>query len=227
MTEFLVALGAFLLAHAIPPLPPIRGGLVSRLGRRLYLILYSGLSLVLIAWLISAAMRAPYLPLWTPLPWHAAIPVIVMPVALWLAIGGLAEANPLSVSIRSADAMAEPGPMAAITRHPVLWAFLLWSGAHIPPTSHAVALILFGGMALLALAGMFALDRRARKRLGGERWAALAARAPLLPFAGVARGTVGLSSFLAWPAAATVLIYLWFLLDGHRRLIGPDPLAML
>ena len=227
MTEFLLALSAFLLAHAIPPLPSVRGRLVALFGRRTYLILYSGLSLLLIAWLISAAIRAPYLPLWTPVPWQAAIPVALMPIALWLLIAGLAEGNPLSVSIRPAAATAEPGPMASVTRHPVLWGFLLWSVAHIPPTGHVVALILFGGMALLALAGMFALDRRAKRRLGAERWAALAEDAPLLPFAGIARGTAGLRAVLSWPAAATLLIYLWFLLDGHRRLIGPDPLAWL
>lgn len=227
MTEFLLALSAFLLAHAIPPLPSVRGRLVAFLGRRVYLILYSGLSLVLIGWLISAAIRAPYLPLWTPVPWQAAIPVVIMPIALWLLIAGLAEGNPLSVSIRPADATAEPGPVASITRHPVLWGFLLWAVAHIPPTGHVVALILFGGMALLALAGMLALDRRAKRRLGAGRWETLAARAPLIPLAGIARGNAGLRAILAWPAAATLLIYLWFLLDGHRRLIGPDPLGWL
>ena len=225
MIEFLLALSAFLLAHAIPPLPPVRGRLVALFGRRIYLILYSGLSLILIAWLISAAIRAPYVPLWTPVPWQAAIPVVIMPIAMWLLIAGLAEGNPLSVTIRPAPATAEPGPMAPITRHPVLWGFLLWAVAHIPPTGHVVALILFGGMALLALAGMFALDRRARKRLGAEQWEMLAARAPLIPFAGISRGSSVLRAVVSWPAAAALLVYLWFLLDGHRRLIGPDPMA--
>jgi uncharacterized membrane protein len=225
MIEFLLALSAFLLAHAIPPLPSVRGRLVALFGRRIYLILYSGLSLVLLAWLITAAMRAPHVQVWYPLPWHAAIPVVVMPIALWLLIAGLAEGSPLSVSIRPADATTEPGPMASITRHPVLWGFFLWSVAHIPPTGHVVALILFGGMALLALAGMFALDRRARKRLGAERWEMLAARSPLIPFAGISRGSSVLRAVVSWPAAAALLVYLWFLLDGHRRLIGPDPMA--
>jgi uncharacterized membrane protein len=149
MTEFLTAIAAFLFAHAIPPAPPVRTWLIGWLGRRAYLTLYSLLSLVLIVWVISAAMRAPYLPLWYPAAWQAAIPALVMPVSLWLLIAGLAEPNPLSVSIRKADDSAEPGPMAAVTRHPVLWAFLLWALAHIPPTGHVVAFILFGGMAFL------------------------------------------------------------------------------
>ena len=225
MIEFLLALSAFLLAHAIPPLPPVRGRLVALFGRRIYLILYSGLSLILIAWLISAAIRAPYVPLWSPVPWQAAIPVVIMPIAMWLLIAGLAEGNPLSVSIRPADATAEPGPMASITRHPVLWGFLLWSLAHIPPTGHVVATILFGGMAVLAISGMFVLDRRARRRLGEDRCAALAAKERRVTLATVpARGGV-LRALATWPTAAAILIYLWFLFGGHRWLLGPDPLA--
>ncbi|MCG6122985.1 MAG: NnrU family protein [Microvirga sp.] len=224
MTEFLLALSVFLLAHAIPPLPAIRRRLVQVLGKRAYLILYSALSLVLITWLVSAAIRAPRLPLWQPESWHAAIPVIIMPIALWLLIAGLAEASPLSVSIRATDAAAEPGPLAAVTRHPVLWGFLLWAVAHIPPTGHVVALILFAGMSLLAVVGMFALDRRARKRLGVNRWAMLTASAPLMPFAGASRGAIRWK-LVAWPVATAILVYLWILFDGHRRFIGPDPLA--
>ena len=225
MTQFLLALGAFLLAHAVPPLPAVRGRLVALLGRRAYLILYSALSLVLLAWLISAASRAPHIALWYAEPWHAAIPLVTMPIALWLLIAGLAEPNPLSVSLRATDAAIGPGPVAAVTRHPVLWGFLIWSVAHIPPTGHVVALILFGGMGLLSLSGMFALDRRAQMRLGRQRWEALAAEAPLIPFAGLMRNPGRLAGIKAWPLATSALIYLWLLLDGHRRLIGPNPLA--
>lgn len=116
MTEFLLALSTFLLAHAVPPLPAVRGRLVALLGRPAYLTLYSALSLVLIAWLISAAGRAPRIALWHGEPWHGAIPLVMMPIALWLLIAGLAEPNPLSVSLRATDATAAPGPGGG--RHP-------------------------------------------------------------------------------------------------------------
>jgi uncharacterized membrane protein len=90
-----------------------------------------------------------------------------------------------------------------------------------------VALILFGGMALLSLAGMFALDRRARRRLGEDKWHAMVGRSPLIPFAAILSGQTPLrfSAAMAWSLGAALLLYLWLLLDGHRRLIGPDPLA--
>lgn len=34
-----------------------------------------------------------------------------------------------------------------------------------------------------------------------------------------------LAEIKVWPVAMAALVYLWFLLDGHQRLIGPDPLA--
>ena len=44
MTEFLVALGAFLGAHLIPASPRIRARLIDLMGRTPYLVAYSILS---------------------------------------------------------------------------------------------------------------------------------------------------------------------------------------
>lgn len=73
-----------------------------------------------------------------------------------------------------------------------------------------MALILFGGMGLLSLSGMFALDRRAQSRLGKQRWEALAAEAPLIPFAGLMRNAGRLAGIKIWPLAVATLVYLWF-----------------
>ncbi len=229
MTEFLAAIALFLLAHVVPPAPPVRARLVATLGRRAYLALYSLLSLALIAWVVRAAMRAPYLPLWEAAPWHALVPLVLMPIAAWLVVAGLWEANPLSVSLQQArDGDALP-PITAVTRHPLLWGLLLWALAHVPPNGDLVSLILFGGMAALAVGGMFVLDRRKRRTIGEQKWRAMAGRSGLVPFAALATGRARLEvgAALLWPLALAAALYLWFLLDGHRRLIGPDPLAKL
>ena len=64
MIEFVGALVAFLAAHVVPPLPPVRARLIGALGHRGYIAGYSALSLALIAWVIAAALRAPFIPLW-------------------------------------------------------------------------------------------------------------------------------------------------------------------
>src|SRR4051794_34812812 len=117
MTEFLLALAVFMVAHLVPAAPGIRAALVARLGRGVYLACYSTLSLLLLAWVIVAARRAEVVTLWGPAVWQWLVPVLVMPFALFLLIAGLAEPNPLSITWRRGD---EPGPIVAITRHPVL-----------------------------------------------------------------------------------------------------------
>jgi uncharacterized membrane protein len=229
VTEFLIAIAVFVVAHVVPPAPPVRQRLIALLGRRAYLAGYSVLSLGLIAWIIVAAHRAPYVPLWTPAPWQTLVPIVAMPLAAWLLVAGLAEANPLSISLRGSGDATEPGPAAAVTRHPVLWAFLLWAASHMVPNGDVVSLILFGGMAILALAGLAVVDRRARRRLGEERWKRLAAATSVVPFVALASGRARLrvSLRLGLSLVAAVALYLWFLLQGHIWLIGVDPLALL
>jgi uncharacterized membrane protein len=229
MTELLVAIAAFLLAHVVPPAPPVRARLIGWLGRRVYLGAYSLMSVALIAWIVAAAYRAPNLPLWDPAPWQGLVPMAVMPLATWLLLAGLTEPNPLSISFLAARPEAEPGPAASVTRHPVLWAFLLWALCHIPPNGDVVSLILFGGAALLAGGGLAALDRRMRRRLGEERWRTLARCTSIVPFAAIlaGRARIRMSGRLLLTVAAAAAAYAWFLLDGHARLIGLDPLAWL
>jgi uncharacterized membrane protein len=228
MTEFIAAIGIFLLAHMIPPTPAIRQFLIGHLGRRAYIVAYSMLSLALIVWVIVAARRAPYVALWQPETWQVFVPLIAMPFAIWFVIGGLAEPNPLSISL-FAKTDNVLGPMAHITRHPVLWGFLLWALSHIPLNGSLVAFVLFAGMTALAFGGFWLVDRRARRQLGEAKWHELAKSSPVISFAALLRSPssiAGLPRLLAWGAVAIVL-YVWFLLQGHALLIGVDPLARL
>ncbi|WP_194164586.1 NnrU family protein [Microvirga thermotolerans] len=224
MMEFLTALAAFLAAHLIPASPGLRARLIAAMGRKAYLAAYSALSLVLLGWLVAAAQRAETVWLWEPAPWQWHVPFVAMPFAAFLLVAGLAQPNPLSISLRSGP---EPGPVAAVTRHPVLWAFLVWAASHIPPNGTLVALLLFGTMAAFSLAGFVLLDVKARRRLGAERWHALSAGTSVVPFAALVSGRADRRSLraLVLPALAAAALYVWFVVQGHALLIGPDPLA--
>ncbi|MCB1486308.1 MAG: NnrU family protein, partial [Bauldia sp.] len=52
MAEFLLAILLFLVAHVVPPAPPVRRRLVALLGRRGYLLAFSVLSLALLVWIV-------------------------------------------------------------------------------------------------------------------------------------------------------------------------------
>ncbi|WP_349369272.1 NnrU family protein [Salinarimonas sp.] len=212
MLEFAAALLVFLLAHSLPARLGLKDRLVARVGRGPYLAGYSILSVALLAWLVDAARRAPVVPLWYPAPWQAWIPLLAMPVAAVLLVAGLVQPNPLSITLRAGET---PGAIVRLTRHPVLWGFLVWALSHVPPNGDLVSLVLFGGMAAFAALGMPLLDRRARLRLGDARWRALAKP-----------GVTGAGwSGLALAALAALALYAWFLVHGHAWLIGVDPTA--
>jgi uncharacterized membrane protein len=224
MTEFSLALSVFLAAHLIPASPGLRSRLIATMGRTTYLSAYSVLSLGLLAWLILAAQRAETVLLWHPAPWQWHVPFLAMPVAAFLLIAGLAWPNPLSISLRSGE---EPGPIVAITRHPVLWGFLIWAASHVPPNGSLVAVLLFGGMAAFSILGFFLLDLKARRRMGADRWRARSAGTSSVPFSALLQGRASWRSLrpLMLPASVAVFVYAWFILQGHALLIGPDPLA--
>jgi uncharacterized membrane protein len=224
MTEFFIALVAFLAAHLIPASPGLRARIIALLGRGPYLGAYSILSVILLGWLIVAAGRAETVWLWEPARWQWRVPLVAMPIATFLLIAGVAEPNPLSISLRAGS---EPGAVAAVTRHPILWAFLIWAAAHIPPNGDLVSVILFGGMALFSLLGFGLLDRKARRRLGVDRWRTLSDRTSIIPFAALLSGRAHVKTLrpLILAGALAVAFYSWFILQGHALLIGPDPLA--
>jgi uncharacterized membrane protein len=221
MTEFALAGIAFLAAHSLPSIRPARAWLRSRLGARGYALAFSASSLVLLAWLLSAAVRAPYVALWAPPVWAYHLTLLLAPLGTVLVVAGLIRPNPLSIGFvtRGFDP-SRPG-LAGITRHPVLWGFLLWAAGHVPANGDLVSVSLFTALGLFSLAGFWLVDRRHRRYLGDAQWRRLSARAPALPFGR------GLSRFQLVDAGALVLgaLAAAALLSGlHLWLFGANPL---
>ena len=225
MTEFLAALLVFLASHMVPTRPALRRRMTALLGERGYTAAYSVLSIGLLAWLISAAWRAPYVPVWDPAPWQAALALGLVPVGLFLFFAGAVTRNPLSASFRP-GMPARAGAILAITRHPILWGLALWALAHTIANGDLVGILLFGTLALFAALGTLALDRRKRRVLGKERWRELAAETGNLPFAAALKGTarLRLDAAVAVGLLAAVAVSAGLLvLPGHLWLFGMDP----
>lgn len=227
MGEFYLSVAVFLLAHIIPPMPKVRGTLIDILGRKAYLIAYSILSIGLLTWMILAGQRAPYIGLWQPQEWHWWVTILTMPFSLWLVLAGLFEPNPLSVSLRKKQLDTHQSLSVAVTRHPVLWGFLVWALAHLFPNGDMVSLVLFGGMILLAIGGFFIVDRRTKRRIGEGDWKILAEKTSLFPFVALfkkrTKPKVTLSTFV-W-ITVTLATYFWILFSLHADYLGADPLA--
>ncbi|NOD48298.1 MULTISPECIES: NnrU family protein [unclassified Ruegeria] len=166
---FLAALVTFLLSHAIPVRPAVRGWLIGTLGHRGYFAGYSILSLAVLVWLIIAAANAPYVEVIPPFPVLRWVPVLIMPVVCWLALAGLAIQNPFSfggLGNRAFDP-EQPGILRT-TRHPVLAALMLWALAHLLANGSLSHVILFGLFAGFAAMGMSLIDRRKLSEMGIE-----------------------------------------------------------
>ena len=59
-----LALTAFFASHVVPARPAVRRSLQAHLGGVAYGVIYSAVSLAVLAWLIAAARNAPHIQLW-------------------------------------------------------------------------------------------------------------------------------------------------------------------
>jgi uncharacterized membrane protein len=216
--EFALAYVVFFLSHSLPVRPPLRPWLQARLGATGFMLAYSALSLAVLAWLIGAAGRAPYVGLWDWAPWQVHVPLTVMgPVCLILALS-IGRPNPFSFGGARNERFdpARPG-IVRWSRHPLLSALALWAAAHVVPNGDLAHVILFGTFAGFALLGGRLIDRRKRREMGAE-WQRL-------------RMAVAAAPRLSWPAsggtfarlAACIALYAT-LLWAHPVLFGVSPL---
>lgn len=167
--ELSLAFVAFFLSHSVPVRPPVKPWLVERLGPRGFTLAYSALSLVILGWLIVAAGRAPFIPLWYWAPWqnHAALTVMLL-VCLILALT-IGQPNPFSFGGAHDERFdpAHPG-LVRLMRHPLLMALALWGGVHMLANGDLAHVILFGTFTAFALIGRRLIDRRKRREMGAE-----------------------------------------------------------
>lgn len=224
--EFVCASVVFLISHSLPARPAMRQRFMGWIGRPAYLTLYSAISLALLAWVIIAAGRAPYIGLWARSPERVWLANLLMAAALVLAVCGSAIANPFSlggVAGKVYDPI-RPG-ILAVTRHPLLWALVLWSLAHLLANGDLAHVVLFAAMGVFSLFGVLVMERRARLHFGSG-WKQLAAGTSLLPFGALVTGRARWSPVPAWrlamaPAVWAALVVL------HRPVLGVSPLAPL
>jgi uncharacterized membrane protein len=216
-SQLYFATAAFIATHFITS-TPLRGALVKALGEKAYLALYSLLAFATLGWMVWAYNRAPLEPIWVGLRW---LPAVAMPFSFMLLACGLLARNPTAVG--AAKLLKSPEPAQGIirvTRHPVMWAFILWSLAHLLARGEHMASVFFGGLLVVAALGAGLMDERKARTLG-EDWQRFAAVTSYFPFAAILQGRnrfdareIGLRN----PAIGLVLyaLFFWF----HPTLFG-------
>lgn len=220
MTNLALAVLAFVAGHFLLSSPPVRGPLAGGVGERAFSGIYSALMLAAFVWMVGAFRAAPYVPLWSVPPAARMIPVVVMPFACLLLVGSLTVRNPTLI-MQSVAASGDPAPgLVKVTRHPMLWAFALWAVAHLIVNGETAALLLFGGIAVLALGGTLAIDAKRRAR-DPQGFARLASHSSNLPLAALVTGRTKMrfSDVGWWRLGLAVLLYV-ALIGAHPFISG-------
>ena len=218
--QLLLATVVFLGIHILPS-TPLRALAVRLIGERPYLGLFSLLSAAGLVWMSVAYGRAPMEALW---PAQHFVPVFVLPFAFVLLACGLLARNPTAAGqagvLKHGDAARG---ILRITRHPVMWAIMLWAGAHMLAVGSLRSVVFFGGLLLLAAAGTTLQDARKAKALGGD-WKRFAAATSNVPFAAIARGRNKLVwGEIGWWKPAAGLVLFGVVLYFHPWLFGYRP----
>lgn len=169
-----------------------RRPLVRSIGERGFLGVYSLVALATFGWMIWARLQTPVmLPFWIAPVWFQDLATLLMLFAAILMVGSL-HGNPAMVNPdRDMRVPERAVGVFAITRHPMMWAFMLWAVVHIILWGSAANLILCVGILVLACAGSLGQDAKKRRLLGPD-WIEWQRRTAYVPFSGQ------LSGRLAW-----------------------------
>lgn len=176
-----LASAAFLATHFVSS-TPLRAALVAKIGEWPYVGLYSAVAFLTLGWMAWAFAQAPREALFSG---FREISFVLMPIAFVLLACGFGR-NPTLVGADKLLKSEEPARgMIRVTRHPIMWGFMLWAAAHILARGDVKALIFFGTFLLVAGIGTLAMD--ARKRANPD-WARFAAVTSHIPFAAIVQG---------------------------------------
>jgi len=176
MTKLALGIVLFSLVHLVPALfAGARQGLIARIGEKPYKGLFAVLSLFTLFLIVSG--------------WKATVPAIVYLPPAW--------GRYLTLLLTLAGFVLFLAPYThnnfkRLLRHPQLTGVLLWGVGHLFANGEDRSLLLFGGLALWALAEMLLINRRDRAWQKPEP-------APLKN--DVVRVVVGIVAFAAMAAA--------------------------
>jgi uncharacterized membrane protein len=218
MKDLLFACAVFLATHLVPS-TPLRAPLVRALGQWPYTGLYSVIAFATIGWMVWEFNRAPAEVLWSPaLRW---LPAAVMPFAFILLAGGLFARNPTIVGGEGLMKSADPARgMIRVTRHPIMWGFMLWAAAHVLARAELKATVFFGTFLVLAAAGTWLMDYRKKLALG-EDWQRFAAATSNVPFVAILQGRNRLDlREIGWRNPAIGLALYALVFWGHPWMFG-------
>jgi uncharacterized membrane protein len=224
LDALIAATAAFVLGHFLLSSQQVRTPLVRALGQNGFLPLYSVVIGAAFIWMLAAYRAAPVYQVWAPDPALGWVPILVMPVAIFLVLAGLTTTNPTLVGAEPRIAGGGPARRApgiiSVTRHPFLWGTALWAAAHLAANGTAAAIIVMGGILVLSLGGMAHIDRRREAALGSA-WGPIKLTTSVAPFGAILSGRCKLDwAGIGWWRPLGALVLYAALFHAHAWIIG-------
>jgi uncharacterized membrane protein len=169
MLQLIIALIAFVGTHFLMS-HSLRASMVQALGSNGFQIVYSLVSFATLGWAVYAFREASIgMPLWVAGDGLNILATVIMFVASVLLAGSFIG-NPALPQPGADKLAAQPARgVFAITRHPMMWSFALWSLAHVLVSPRPAVIILTGFIAFLALGGAAGQDHK-KAKLMGDSW---------------------------------------------------------
>jgi len=177
MIELAIAATAFVAGHLVLS-HPLRAPLVGRLGDKGFSGVYAVIALGTLIWTVQAWKAAPREVLWLAPNWAWHLSPLLMLVASILLVSSF---TPKNAALAGAPSATRPVGVLNITRHPMMWAFGIWSFVHAWLAGTSDTLILSLAVGGLALVGAALQD--GKKRALDPGWAAYEAQTSYFPFA--------------------------------------------
>lgn len=227
LNQLFLALLAFVGGHFLLSSKAMRDSLIDRLGNGGFRIAYSAVAGAALVWVLLAYGRAPYIEVWNPPVFLYHIPLLIMPVAVFLVVAGVTTRSATAIG---GDQMDAPDPIVPnsgilrITRHPFLWGVALWALAHLLVNGDAASILLMVGILILCLGGMAHIDAR-RAASMGPAWGPIQMTTSAIPFAALLSGRTSMDwAGIGWWRPLLALVVFLALFLSHRWVIGVSPL---
>lgn len=223
MDMLIMAVTAFVGTHLLMSIQPVRAPLIAAMGKGVFRIVYSVVSLVTFVWMIRAYGSAPYIELYDLGPGGRHAAMLVMLIATFFIANGYAKIrqNPTGVVGEKTASSTDPQTgIMTITRHPIMVGVTIWAIAHLLANGDQAAVVLCVGMAILAIGGAHNIDLKVQRRRGSD-WGPMALTTSHAPFLAALQGRTKIdkSAFGVRPLALTVVIYA-LLLIFHQFFAG-------
>jgi uncharacterized membrane protein len=218
-----IATATFVASHFILASLSVRAFIAQKVGENGHRIVFSLISAGAITWMLMAYGQARYdtTLLWVSPPILSMVPVLIMPLVTILLVCSLTTRNPTAVG--GEKVATDPKPLSGImtvTRHPMMVGFALWAVSHLVANGDLASVILFGGLLILSVGGMFHIDYRRSVTLGSD-WGPIALTTSMTPFLAVIQGRTKLdwAGIGLWRVAAGLALYAG-LIFGHPWIAG-------